>query len=144
MTDLLANVVVPVASADVAEQTAEALREYLDADSTVHVVHVVRDESELADASPEEWEAFAVEALTRFEEVYGSDVETEIREGTDIAETILSVAREVGASAVVFKPRGGSRWRQLMSGDVGRTLVSEADRPVVALRAADETSTDEE
>lgn len=133
MADLLSNVVVPVANEDVAERTAELAREYLDDEATVRVVHVVADEQAFAEASDDEWEAFAEEVFERFRETYGGEVETEVRYGTDVVEGIFAAAADVDASAIVFKPRGGSRWRQLMSGDVARELVSECDRPVVAL-----------
>lgn len=139
MSDLLGRVLVPVASEDVAEQTAVMARDYLDPDSEVRVLHVVQDEQAFAEASDEEWEALAEDAFERFGEVYGDDVETEIRHGTDIAETIFAVADDVAASAIMFVPRGGSRWRQIMSGDVARTLVAEATRPVIALPRPEST-----
>ena len=74
----------------------------------------------------------------RFRETYGGDVETEVRYGTDVLEGIFAAAADVDASAIVFKPRGGSRWRQLMSGDVARELVTECDRPVIALPGQDD------
>lgn len=142
MTDLLDRVLVPVANEEVAEQTALMAREYLDGDSEVQVLHVVQDEDAFADASEEEWKAFAEDAFERFQETYGADVETEIRHGTDIAETIVETAEDVDASTILFVPRGGSRWRQLMSGDVARELVSESTCPVVALPRPDESEGD--
>lgn len=133
MTDLLERVLVPVANEDVAEETALMASDYLDRDTEVQVLHVVQDEQAFAEASDEEWEAFAEDAFDRFRDVFGADVETEIRHGTDIAETIFAVAEDVDASAILFVPRGGSRWRQIMSGDVARTLVGEATQPVIAL-----------
>jgi len=142
VTDLLERVVIPVASEAVAEQTATVAERYLDPVSEVRVVHVVQDEQAFAEASEAEWEAFAEDAFERFRDVYGGEVETEIRHGTDIAETIVEVADDVGASAILFVPRGGSRWRQLMSGDVARELVSDSDCPVVALPRPDEDDGD--
>jgi len=138
VTDLLSDVVVPVAGEDVAATTAELVGEYLDDDARVRVVHVVQDEQAFADATDEEWEAFAAGAFDRFREVYGDDVETEVRHSTDVAEGIFGAAADADAGAIVFVPRGGSRWRQLMSGDVARTLVTEGDRPVVALPPAED------
>jgi nucleotide-binding universal stress UspA family protein len=138
VTDLLGEVVVPVASEEVAEETAVMAREYLREDSEVRVLHVVQDEQAFADASEEEWEAFAQEAFDAFADQFGREVETEIRHGTDISETIIETAEEVGVTAILFVPRGGSRWRQLMSGDVARELVSESTCPVVALPRPDE------
>jgi nucleotide-binding universal stress UspA family protein len=133
VTDLFERVLVPVANEDVAERAAGVVDEYLDEDAEVVVVHVVQDEDAFADASEAEWEAFAEDAFDAFWAAYGGEVETEVRHGTDIPDTIFSTADDVGATAVAFVPRGGSRWRQLMSGDVARTLVSDAELPVVAL-----------
>ena len=122
MTDPFDRVLVPVANEAVAEQTAAVADDHLGDDTDVVVLHVVQDE-----------DAFAEAAFDAFRAGYGGDVETEIRHGTDIPETIFSTADDVGATAVTFVPRGGSRWRQIMSGDVARTLVSDAELPVVAL-----------
>ncbi len=137
VSDLLSKVVVPVANEDVAGETAALAREYLDDGTDVTVVHVVADEQAFDEASDEEWEAFAEDAFERFRETYGADVGTEVRYGTDVVEGIFATAADVDASAIVFKPRGGSRWRQLMSGDVARELVTECDRPVIALPGSD-------
>jgi nucleotide-binding universal stress UspA family protein len=138
VTDLLSDVLVPIANEEVAEQTAVMAREYLRDDSEARVLHVVQDEDAFADASDEEWEAFAEEAFDAFREGFGREVTTELRHGTDVTDTIVATAEDVGASAVLFVPRGGSRWRQLMSGDVARELVSESTVPVVALPRPDE------
>jgi nucleotide-binding universal stress UspA family protein len=138
VTDLLEDVVVPVANEEVAEETAVMAREYLRDDSEVRVLHVVQDEDAFADASEEEWETFAQEAFDAFADHFGREVETEIRHGTDISETIVETAEDLDASGILFVPRGGSRWRQLMSGDVARELVSESTCPVVALPRQDE------
>lgn len=138
MTELLSNVVVPVANEEIAERTAELAGEYLDDGTDVRVVHVVVDEQAFDEASEAEWEAFAEDAFDRFRASYDGDVETEVRYGTDVVEGIFEAAAEVDASAIVFTPRGGSRWRQLMSGDVARELVSECDRPVIALPTSSE------
>lgn len=133
MTDLLSNVVIPIASEEVADRSARIAREFLPGDARVTVVHVVQDEEAFADATEEEWEAFAAEAFDRFQQSYDGVVETEIRYGTDAVDGIFETAADVDASAIVFTPRGGSRWRQLMSGDVARQLVTEGGRPVLAL-----------
>lgn len=138
MTDLLERVVVPVASEEVAEQTATMGRAYLRDDSEVHVLHVVQEDQDYAATTDEEWEAFAEEAFEVFRETYGEDVTTELRHGADIADTIVETAADLDASAILFVPRGGSRMRQIMSGDVARELVSESAVPVVALPRPDE------
>ncbi len=58
---------------------------------------------------------------------------TEIRYGTDVAETIIETAHDIDATAVVFTPRGSSRWVRLLTGDVALSLVSDSDVPVITL-----------
>ena len=69
-------------------------------------------------------------------------VETEVAYGTDVAETVFDVADEVDATAIVFTPRGGSRWIQLLTGDVALDLITGTDRPVVVLPDHDERADD--
>lgn len=51
----------------------------------------------------------------------------------DVAATIIDAAHEWNASAIVFTPRGGSRWGKLLSGDVTHKLVQTSDVPVLVL-----------
>lgn len=60
-------------------------------------------------------------------------VETDLRYGVDVVETILEAGRDHDASAIVFTPRSGGRLVRLLTGDVALSLVTESDRPVVAL-----------
>jgi nucleotide-binding universal stress UspA family protein len=50
-----------------------------------------------------------------------------------VADAIFAAADDYGATAIVITPRGGSRWVQLLTGDVALSLVTETDRPVVVL-----------
>ena len=144
---LLEHVLVPVASEQDARTTAEAVVPYLQQDGgRVTVVHVVEKAGGAPDkASVEQREAVAEDAFEAFGEGLSSSgvpYETEVRYGTDVAETIIETAADVDASAIVFTPRGGSRWVRLLTGDVSLSLVSESDRPVVVLPdVADETET---
>lgn len=51
----------------------------------------------------------------------------------DDAESTIDGARDSNASAIVFTPRGGSRWRNLLTGDVAHRLVENSDVPVLVL-----------
>ena len=59
--------------------------------------------------------------------------ETNLRFGTDIASSIVGAAHDSNASVIVFTPRGGSRWRELLTGDVTHNLVQSSDIPISAL-----------
>lgn len=55
----------------------------------------------------------------------------------DIVGAIFEAADEVGASAVAYRSRGGSRISRFLSGDLSPELVTTADRPVIALPRVD-------
>ncbi|WP_254764074.1 universal stress protein [Natrinema marinum] len=131
------TVLVPVADPDDGEETAAALAPYLSPSSTVLVVNVIEKAGGAPDkASVEQREEYAREIFERargpLEDRAGS-VETAILFGTDVAETILEAAIERDVDAVVFEPRKGNRFVELLTGDVARRLVREASVPVVAL-----------
>ena len=128
---LLRRVVVPVADADDARETAEALELY--APERVTAVYVIEHTESAPDVlSPEQAQEHGTEALGAFREVY-PDAGTEVVAAEDIVDGVLEVARDVQASAIAFRPRGGSRLVQFLSGDTALRLVTEADRPVIAL-----------
>lgn len=136
MTDpLLDDVVVPVADSEDALSTARLLKSY--DPGHVTVVHVVEKGGGVPDKTPvEQSEAIAGEAFDAFRQVF-ADAATETAYGRDVVEGIVEVAADLDASAIVFRPRGGSRIVQLLSGDRSLRLVQEADRPVIVLPEAE-------
>lgn len=132
MTDsLTAHLVVPVANEDDAQATATALDRYAFDDLTV--VHVVEHTPNLPDSIPvDEAEAMGEEAFDAFREVI-LEFSERTTYGTDVVEGICEVAADEDASAIAFHPRGGNRIVQFLSGDTTLKLVTEADRPVIAL-----------
>lgn len=134
---LFRRVIVPVANEDDAEATATALVPYLASGGTVIAVYVVEKAGGAPDkAAVEQRERFAGELFDRVVEVlapHDVDLRTELLYGTDVAGAIVDAAHEEGASAIVFTPRGGSRWRKLLSGDVTVKLVNRSDVPVLVL-----------
>lgn len=136
------TILVPAADPDDGERTAAALAPYLAPSSRVIVVNVIEKAGGAPDkASVEQREEYAKEifehARRPLEERAGS-VETAILFGTDVVETIFDAAIERNVDAVVFEPREGNRFVELLTGDVARRLVKEAAVPVVALPRADD------
>lgn len=139
--NLFRRIVLPVASVEDAETTCKQVRPRLPDGATVLAVHVVEKAGGAPDKvsveQREEWarEMFAVVEAELSTE--GTDLETDILYGTDVAETILDAGDEFDATAIVFTPRGGSRWVKLLTGNTATNLIENADRPVVVLPEAD-------
>lgn len=134
----LDRVVVPLAEEVDARETARALVPYLSGGETVIAVHVIEKADGAPDkASVEQRERDAEETFHSFTDELGEDiaVETIITYHTDIAEGVFEAATNTDATAIAFVPRSGSRWIRLLTGDVALSLVTETDRPVIALPA---------
>lgn len=136
------RVLVPIASESDAKSTCEALLEYLPENgATVHVVHVI----EKAGGAPDK--AGVSQREERAEQIFEhchtvldestASLETEILYGTGVAETLLDHARSIDASAIVFTPRGASRWVKLLTGSVAENILTGTDRPVIVLPQED-------
>ncbi|SEN05366.1 Nucleotide-binding universal stress protein, UspA family [Halorientalis persicus] len=142
MTDIFERVLLPVASTEDGRTTAQAFAPYAADSDHVVAVNVIEKAGGAPDkASVEQREQEAEKIFAIVQEELGDGIETEIAYGTDVAETIFEVADEMEATAIVFTPRGGSRWVQLLTGDVALDLITETDRPVIVL-PDDDTATD--
>ncbi|WP_136688369.1 universal stress protein [Halorhabdus amylolytica] len=132
MTETLtAHLAVPVANDEDARATAGALQAY--EFDRVTAVHVVEKGGGTLDKIPlEQAEEQAEEAFEAFRDVI-PDAESAVVYHTDIVEGIFEAATDLSASAIAFHPRGGSRLTQFLEGDPALKLVTEADRPVIAL-----------
>lgn len=129
---LTKHVVVPVADEKDARTTAQELDAY--EFDRVTAVHVVEKREGGPDAiPPEQAEQQAADAFAAFREVI-PEAEEELAYGSDVVAAIIDVAADVEASAIAFRPRGGSRIVQFLSGDTALNLITEADRPVIALQ----------
>ena len=129
--DLLAHALVAVATEDDARATARALEPYHP--ERVTAVHVVEKGEGVPDKTPvEQSETIAADAYHAVRDVF-PDAAEHTAYGRDVAATIVAAAAEVDASAIVYRPRGGSRLTQLLAGDVATRIVSNATRPVIAL-----------
>jgi nucleotide-binding universal stress UspA family protein len=135
---LLSRPLIPVANEDDAEATCRAAFPLVaEASGRATMLHVIEKAGGAPDKASVEQreelaEGFFAVARERAAEA-GVDLETKLTYGTDVADTINDVADEVDASAIVFTPRGGSRWVNLLTGDVAYDLVEHSDRPVVVL-----------
>lgn len=135
--DLFETVLVPIANPDDAEATARAVHRYASPESTIIVTHVVEKGEGVPDkVSVRQREQYAEEAYETFIELFPDEFAS-LRfvtlYGRDIAETLLEGADEAGATLIAFTPRGGSRWRRFITGDVARKLIDNSDIPIIAL-----------
>jgi len=139
----LQRVLVPIANPDDAAATTAALAPYVDAaDSPVIAVHVIEKAGGAPDkASVEQRELVAQDifaTVTNGLTDIKATIETQIFHGTDIAATLIEAAHDNNARATVFTPRGGSRWRKLLTGDVTHNLVWSSDVPILVPPDCDE------
>jgi nucleotide-binding universal stress UspA family protein len=138
---LLNHVVVPVADETDATVTATALTPHMSDIRRITVVHVIEKGGGVVDKAPmEKRQADAREFLSAVESRLGDEVvvERRLEFGTNVAETIVDVALDVSATAIAFRPRGGTRLARLLSGDTAARLVTAPELPVVSLHAVDE------
>lgn len=144
MSGLFERVVLPVASVEDAAASVRALANH----DPAHVVavHVIEKAGGAPDkAGVEQREQVAEQVFAAIEQGFerhlpGAGLETDLRYGTDVAETIFGAAADHGATAIVITPRGGSRWVRLLTGDVALDIVTRTDRPVVVLPDAGDNS----
>jgi len=131
MTELLGHVLVPVANEDDAAATARALAPY--SPSRVTALHVVEKGGGVPDKTPvEQSEQIAEAAFEAIRETF-PDAGGEKAYGRDVVASILDAATDLGATAVAFRPREGSRLTRFLSGDLSERLVTESELPVLAL-----------
>lgn len=135
---VLKRALVPVANREDAAATTAALAPYVDtAGGTVIAVHVIEKAGGALDkASVEQRELAARDIFAVVTDGLSNTnmaLETAILYGTDVAATLIDAAHDFDASAIVFTPRGGSRWKQLLTGDITHNLVSNSDVPILVL-----------
>lgn len=139
---LLDHPVVPVADPEDAAATAAALEGRLDRTRRVTAVHVVQKGGGTIDKAPmgrrvADAEGFLATVETRLGDAV--PVASRVEFGTDIADTIVATALEVDATAIAFRPRGGSRLVRFLSGDTASRLLTEPELPIVSLPTAADT-----
>lgn len=129
--NILEHALIPVAHEEDASVTAKELERY--DPEHVTALHVVEKGEGVPDKTPvEQSEELAEDAYAAVQRVF-PDADTHTAYSRDIVQAIFEAADEVGASAVVYRSRGGGRITQFLSGDVSLKLVTGAELPVVAL-----------
>lgn len=128
---MLAHVLLPVANEEDALATATSLEPYQP--GRVTALHVVEKGGGVPDKTPvEQSESLAEESYAAVRRVF-PDADDHTAYGRDIAGKIFESADEVDASAIAYRSRGGNRLMQFLSGDISLELVTNTDRPVIAL-----------
>ncbi len=129
--DLLDNVLVPVANETDARRTARALAPYDPAHVTT--LHVVEKGEGVPDKTPvSQSKEMAAESFAAVNEVF-PDADDHTAYGRNVVNSILDAADEIDASAIAYRAREGGRLVMFLSGDLSLKLVTQADRPVIAL-----------
>ncbi|WP_248517762.1 universal stress protein [Salinarchaeum laminariae] len=135
------TVVVPLASEDDAATTANALSAAIDAEGRVVLLHVIEKAGGAPDkASVEQREDRAAEIFAVARDHLSGDrtIETEVRYGTDVADTIASAAEALDADLIAFSPREAGRLTRLLTGDTSLSLLTGSPVPMVVLPEAGE------
>ena len=129
--DLLSHVLLPVANREDALTSATALEPYLP--DRVTALHVVEKGEGVPDKTPvAQSEAVAEDSFEAVRVVF-PDADEHTAYSRDIVGAIFEAATEVDASAIAYRSRGGNRLIQFLAGDRSLELVTNADRPVIAL-----------
>jgi nucleotide-binding universal stress UspA family protein len=135
-TDLFDRPLVPIASEADARVTRDTVLPYLAAaDSTVILVHVIKQSEGGVDPSPIDLQEEVAERLFDIatEGHAGVDPEIEYAYGANVAESILETARETAASAIILSPRKRSLFMRLLIGETARPLLANSDVPVLSV-----------
>ena len=128
---LLSHVLVPVGNQEDALKTAQRLAVY--DPKAVTVLYVVEKGDGVPDKTPvEHSESVAEASFEAVLEVF-PDAETASAYDRNILKAIFETAEDIEASAIAYRSRGGSRLMHFLSGDLSIKLVTQADRPVIAL-----------
>ncbi|WP_253737477.1 universal stress protein [Halohasta salina] len=135
-TELLSHVIVPVATKEDARITAQQLAPY--SPNHVTALHVVEKGDGVVDKTPvEQSEEIAEAAFAAVREEF-PNADTQTAYARNVVKAIFQAADEVDASAIAYRARGGNRLVQFLSGDRSLKLVTQADRPVIALPNVDD------
>lgn len=101
-------------------------------------LHVVEKAGGAPDKTPvEQSEEIAEQCYTAVYVVL-PDANEHTAYARDVVGAIFDAAEEVDGTAIAYRARGGHRLMQIRSGDPSLKLVTQADRPVIALPRVNE------
>lgn len=133
--NMLSHVLLPVAHKEDALATATALEPY--GPEHVTALHVVEKGQGVPDKTPvEQSEEIAEESYAAVRTVF-PDADDHTAYARDIVGAIFAAAEEVDATAIAYRARSGNRIMKFLSGDLSVKLVTQSDRPVIALPRAE-------
>jgi nucleotide-binding universal stress UspA family protein len=128
---MLEHVLLPVAHEKDALETARQLKPY--GPGHVTALHVVEKGGGVPDKTPvEQSEQLAEESYAAVRTVF-PNADDHTAYSRDVVGAIFEAAEEIDASAIAYRSRGGNRLVQFLSGDLSLKLVTDANRPVIAL-----------
>jgi nucleotide-binding universal stress UspA family protein len=131
------TIALPLASEQDAETTCAAIRPYLSPETRVVVIHLIEKAGGWIDAAPVEQRKQRAnrifERCTQELSDCVASLETTIHYHTDLADGILEAVKENEVDLLAFTPRGGSRFRKLLTGDTSFSLIHEASCPVLVV-----------
>lgn len=132
---LFRRILVPIADREDTEATCDALAGYLDESvERVTILNVIEQtEGYMDTASPEALQEEAERWFDIARDRLPVAVETELRAGPDVVAEILTCANEIGATAIVFRPRPKHKLSDLFSTSVEHRLLTNSPCPVIAL-----------
>lgn len=131
--DLFERILVPIATPDDAEETARAVRPYLEPNTTLIVTHVA--EGATAETTVKTGrDQFAGATYETFSDIlYRDDLQFEwvTLEAREVVEALTDAVGMTDATLVAFTPRDLDTWRRTIAGDPGGRLIREASVPVM-------------
>lgn len=128
---IIEHLVVPIANEEDAHTTANILKSY--EFNHITAVHVIEKGGGAPDKiSLKQAEKKATKAFNTFFDIIPKS-EKKLTYNRDVVDAVINVTENVGGSAIAFRPRGGSRIIQFLSGDKALRLITESDKPVIAL-----------
>ncbi|MDG5761873.1 universal stress protein [Natronococcus sp. A-GB1] len=134
------HVLVPVAEEKDARTTCSALRPFLEGTERVTAVHIIEKGGGAPDKAPlEKRREDASNFLAIVDSTLSSSIAVDTRTvfATDMVPALFSEAADVGADAIVFRARGGSRINRILAGNITTNLVTNPTVPVVSLPDSD-------